>query len=118
MHPPGESQHTESDFTLLDYKSIDDFLYHHKCRTDNQKTFAHLAKQLKASRSLVALTKCLSFNTSANDMLHRFVESACAIIDAEHIYLLRIDPETKHLVGSLNSSDLGASFHISSGVEC
>ena len=106
------------DFTLLDYKSVDDFLYIQKSKIDNHTIVTHLAKQLKASRSLVALTQSLTFRISPQDILNRFVESACAIIDAERVFLLILDVESGQLVGSLNTQGSGEKIRISSGVEC
>ena len=116
---PRPSIDRDVDFSLLDYKSVEDFLHIHRSKSDNHQVFTNLARQLKASRSLVALTSSLTFNMSPQDILHRFVESAGAIIDAERVFLLAHDKESGDLVGSLNAQNSADStFRISSGVEC
>lgn len=107
------------DFALLDYKSVDDFIYIQKSKADNHTIVTHLAKQLKASRSLMNLTQCLTIQNNPEDIMNRFVESACAIIDAERVFLLVLDTDSGQLVGLLkNSTGSLEPFYLSSGVEC
>lgn len=107
------------DFSLLDYKSVDDYLYYITTKNEIQNLSKHLAKQLKASRSLLSLSKFLIFGNNPRDLINKIVDSAGAIIDAERVIFLELEQETADLIyfkSQENSPDI--IYRIRDGIEC
>jgi hypothetical protein len=108
---------SDIDFSLLDYKSVDDFLYYTKSKSEFQDLSKHLAKQLKASRSLLSLSRFLTVGSSPREVINKIVESASAIIDAERVIFMEFDQDSGDLV-YLKSLDNSDSFRARDGIEC
>ena len=110
---------TDIDLSLLDYKSVDDFLYYISTKSEIPNISTHLAKQLKASRSLLSLSKFLIFGNSPKELITKIVDSTSAIIDAERVLFLELDQETTELIyfkPQESSSDI--IYRIRDGIEC
>lgn len=106
------------DFSLLDYKSVDDFLYLTKSKTEFQDLSKHLAKQLKASRSLLSMSRYLTVGNSPRDIIHKIIDTASAIIDAERVLFLEFDSEAGELVCQKLGENPETMFRVRDGVEC
>jgi hypothetical protein len=104
------------DFSLLDYKSVDDFLYYTKSKTEFQDLSKHLAKQLKASRSLLSMSRFLAVGASPREIINQIVESASAVVDAERVVFLELDQDSGDLV-YLKSHDNTEAFRLREGIE-
>lgn len=109
------------DFSLLDYKSVDDFLYYITTKNEIQNLSKHLAKQLKASRSLLSLSKFLVFGNNPKELINKIIDSASAIIDAERVLFLELDQETTELIyykTQENNNTPDIIYRIRDGIEC
>lgn len=109
---------SDIDFSLLDYKSVDDFLYYTESKSEFQDLSKHLAKQLKASRSLLSLSRFLTVGSSPREVINKIVESASAIVDAERVIFLEFDQESGDLVYLKYLDNSDSSFRVRDGIEC
>jgi hypothetical protein len=106
----------DPDFSLLDYKSVDDFLHYTRSKSEFQDLSKHLAKQLKASRSLLSMSRFLTVGTSPREIINQIVESASAVVDAERVVFLELEQDTGDLV-YLKYQDNTEAFRIREGIE-
>jgi hypothetical protein len=109
---------SDIDFSLLDYKSVDDFLYYTKSKSEFQDLSKHLAKQLKASRSLLSLSKFLTVGSSPREIINKIVDSASAIIDAERVVFMEFDQDTGDLVYLKSLDNADSPLRVRDGIEC
>jgi hypothetical protein len=112
-----EQKSAEIDLGLLDYKSVDEFLY---VARGDQRLSWHLAKQLKASRSLIALSEFLTCDAHPRVILAKIINSASAIIDAERVLLLEGNQKTGGLTlfSTHDTAHLDKSLTLDVGLEC